>query len=49
MERNDQQRLVLPQGQTQGLRRAQQIAASTRKAEVRKQQDRDILRKLNQR
>jgi len=31
------------------VRVAQQIAAATRKAEVRKQQDRDILRKLQQR
>ena len=36
-------------GQSEAVRRAQQIAAATRKAEVRKQQDRDILRKLEQR
>jgi hypothetical protein len=38
-----------PKGQSQAMRRAQQIAAATRKAEVRKQQDRDILRNLQQR
>jgi len=31
------------------VRLAQQIAAATRRAEVRKQQDREILRKLQQR
>lgn len=36
-------------GQSHAVRRAQQIAAATRKAEVRKQQDREILRKLQQR
>jgi hypothetical protein len=38
-----------PKGQSKAVSRAQQIAAATRKAEVRKQQDRDILRKLQQR
>jgi hypothetical protein len=31
---------------TQGVRRAQQVAAATRRVEIRKQQDRDILRQL---
>jgi hypothetical protein len=31
---------------TPGIRRAQQVAAATRRAEIRKQQDRDILRQI---
>jgi hypothetical protein len=31
---------------TPGILRAQQVAAATRRAEIRKQQDRDILRQI---